>query len=461
MFNDVVHGMGRLLAYFYDLIPIYGVGIILLTILVRLAMIPLAVKQAHIMEKNRGNAEKMRKLLPEVKKIKEKYRDDKARQYEEQKKLYDQHEVNMLGGLSGCLPMLVQMPIFLAMYQVLSGCNKLFGSGRACTLGFHLPDGSALKSAILEGRARFLGMNLNLRPSEVLQDGGLLTALPYYVLIAVMGYTMWYQTRQMMKAQPVVDPQMAQTQKIMQFMPLLLVFASFNFPVGLTVYWSATNIWSIAQQYVLMRKVGPLAPPREAAAPRSPGPLKGLASRLKLGAQSVRGGEAGEKVDTGSREPAADKPSGQPPKKPAAGRPKPAGQAAKNPQSKRAPVKRASQGPRTSQPKSAGAQAAEPAAQNSPAKPTGEKPSGQTAGKPPATKAPAKPAAKSAGAAGGRRPAASRARSVPANKPGQSKTGAKSPATRAGSGTGGRPGTTGGAPGRPKGSGARKKRQGR
>jgi YidC/Oxa1 family membrane protein insertase len=461
VFNDVVHGMGRLLAYFYDLIPIYGVGIILLTILVRLAMIPLAVKQAHIMEKNRGNAEKMRKLLPEVKKIKEKYRDDKARQYEEQKKLYDQHEVNMLGGLSGCLPMLVQMPIFLAMYQVLSGCNKLFGSGRACTLGFHLPDGSALKSAILEGRASFLGMNLNLHPSEALQDGGLISALPYYLLIAVMGYTMWYQTRQMMKAQPVVDPQMAQTQKIMQFMPLILVFASLNFPAGLTVYWSATNIWSIAQQYVLMRKVGPLALPKETAAASSPGPLKSLVSRLKLAAQSVRGGEAPEKVDRGSQEPAADKPSGQTPRKPAASRPKPAGQGARNSQAKPAAVKRASQGPRTSQAKRAGAQAAAPAAQNSPAKPTSEKAAGQGGGKPPATKPPAKPAAKSAGAAGGRRPAASRARSVPANKPGQSKTGAKSPATRAGSGTGSRPAATGGAPGRPKGSGARKKRQGR
>jgi YidC/Oxa1 family membrane protein insertase len=460
VFNDVVHGMGRLLAYFYDLIPIYGVGIILLTILVRLAMIPLAVKQAHIMEKNRGNAEKMRKLLPEVKKIKEKYRDDKARQYEEQKKLYDQHEVNMLGGLSGCLPMLVQMPVFLAMYQVLSGCNKIFGAGRTCTLGFHLPNGSALKAAILEGRASFLGMNLNLRPSEVLQDGGLLPALPYYLLIAVMGYTMWYQTRQMMKAQPVVDPQMAQTQKIMQFMPLLLVFASLNFPAGLTVYWSATNIWSIAQQYVLMRKVGPLARPKEEEA-RAPGPLKGLASRLKLAAQTVRGGETPEKVDRGSQEPAADKPSGQTPRKAPSGRPKPAGQGARNSQAKPAAVKRASQGPRTSQGKPAGSPAAEPAARNSAAKPTAEKPAGQSGGKPPATKPAAKPGAKSAGAAGGRRPAASRARSVPSSKPGQSKTDAKGPASRAGSGTGSRPAATGGAPGRPKGSGARKKRQGR
>lgn len=473
MFNDVVHGMGRLLAYFYELIPNYGIGIIFLTILVRVAMIPLAVKQAHIMEKNRGNAEKMRKLLPEVKKIKEKYRDDKARQYEEQKKLYDHHGVNMLGGLSGCLPMLVQMPIFLAMYQVLSGCNKLFGGGRTCTLGFHLPDGSGLKEAIIDGRASFLGMNLNLHPSEALQDGGLISALPYYLLIAVMGYTMWYQTRQMMKAQPVVDPQMAQTQKIMQFMPLILVFASLNFPAGLTVYWSATNIWSIAQQFVLMRKFGPPAQVQEARVPAPPGLLSGLMGRLK-DAQSTRRGEAAQgSTGKGETKPPAARQAGRAPNKGGA-----------------KPVKPAAQGPKTSAQKPAqkpaGKTPAKPAAQKSSAQaakaprpePESEKPegqsvgesaperpagkaSGQAAGKPAASKTPARPGSKQPSGGGGRRPAANRARTAAAGKPGQPKTGAKSPAGKAESAAGGRPTGTGSAPGRPKGSGARKKRQGR
>jgi YidC/Oxa1 family membrane protein insertase len=459
VFGDVVHGMGRLLATFYDVIPNYGVGIILLTILVRLAMIPLAIKQAHIMEKNRGNAEKMRKLLPEVKKIKEKYRDDKARQYEEQKKLYDQHEVNMLGGLSGCLPMLVQMPIFLAMYSVLSGCNKAFGAGRVCTLGFHLPNGSALKTAILDSRATFLGMNLNLRPSAVLQSSGLVRALPYYLLIAVMGYTMWYQTRQMMKAQPVVDPQMAQTQKIMQFMPALLVFASLNFPAGLTVYWSATNIWSIAQQYVLMRKVGPLSRAKEEPAAASAGRLKGLVGRLKSAAQAALPGKASNAVETGSQEPKAEAPPKQIPKKSQARPAKPAGQAAKNSQAKPAVKKPAARGGGNSRKRSV-EEAASQDAPNAPAKPAAEKAPGQAAKRAPANRPAAKPAAKQPSGTGGRRPAASRARTVPANKPGQPKAGAKSPATRQPS-SGTRPAATGGTAGRPKGSGARKKRQGR
>lgn len=255
MINSLLHGMGQLLAYFYSLIPNYGVSIIMLTVLVRTAMIPLAIKQAHSMQANRGNAEKMRKLQPEVKKLKEKYKDDRQRQYEEQKKLYEEHGVNMLGGLNGCLPMLLQMPIFLAMYAVLSGCPKLF-MARNCSPGFHIPKESPLYTSIIERTSTFLGTNLEFKPAEVFGNSGPVAVLPYVILIAVMGGTMFYQTSMMMKAQPAPDPQMAATQKIMRFMPLMLVFFSWQFPAGLILYWSATNVWTIGQQYLLMKKFG-------------------------------------------------------------------------------------------------------------------------------------------------------------------------------------------------------------
>ncbi|MDQ4148769.1 MAG: membrane protein insertase YidC [Actinomycetota bacterium] len=302
MFNAIVHGMGRLMAYFYEVVPNYGLAIILLTVAVRLAMIPLAVKQAHVMAANRGNQEKIRKLAPEVKKIKEKYKDDRARQYEEQKKLYDQHGINMLGGLSGCLPMLLQAPIFAAMYQVLSGCNKLFGSGRRCVPGFHIPDASELHAAIVSGRATFLTMNLNLHPTEVYRVAGLVEAIPYYLLVALMGYTMWYQMKQMAKAQPV-DPQFAQTQKIMQVMPLVIVIASLNFPVGLTVYWTASNIWTIAQQYFLMKRLG-IEAPAAGTAKKSEAP--GLFKTLLAGPKVAEKRE-GASTDDAPKEPKSGK----------------------------------------------------------------------------------------------------------------------------------------------------------
>ncbi|MBW3591052.1 MAG: YidC/Oxa1 family membrane protein insertase, partial [Actinobacteria bacterium] len=197
MLQPIIQGMGRILAYFYSIIPSYGVAIISLTVIVRVLMIPLAIKQAHSMQANRGNQEKMRKLAPEVKKIKEKYKNDRARQYEEQKKLYDKHDVNMLGGLSGCVPMLLQAPIFMAMYAVLQGCDKLLRG--TCELGNNIPAGSALHSAILEGRDTFLGLNLNFSPAQVWSDQAFVSVLPYALLVGVMGVTMWFQTKQMMK----------------------------------------------------------------------------------------------------------------------------------------------------------------------------------------------------------------------------------------------------------------------
>jgi YidC/Oxa1 family membrane protein insertase len=259
MFQSLVHGMGQLLAYFYSLIPNYGIAIIMLTILVRALMIPLAIKQAHSMRANRGNQEKIRKLAPEVKKIKEKYKDDRQRQYEEQKKLYAEHDVNMLGGLGGCLPLLLQMPIFMAMYMLLQGCDQLIGS-RNCVPGMHIPHDSPLYTAIVERTASFLGANLEFRPAEVYAASGVLGAWPYLVLVVVMGVTTWSQSQLMIKMQPAPDPQFAQTQKIMRWMPLMLVVFSWNFPAGLILYWAATNTWTIGQQYVLLKKFGGPAP---------------------------------------------------------------------------------------------------------------------------------------------------------------------------------------------------------
>lgn len=286
--NSLVSGMGHLLAWFYDFIPNYGLAIILLTITVRVAMIPLAVKQAHMMIGQRANAEKMRKIQPELKKLKEKHREDRTRLYEEQRKLYESHEINALGGLAGCLPTLLQMPIFMAMYQVLRGCKSLLG-GKNCTPEYFIPDSSALHGAIQGAKATFLGMNLNFRPSGVWDRGGIVEAWPYYLLCAVMGLTMWYQTKLMTASQPAVDAQFAQTQKIMQFMPLILVFASFNFPIGLTLYWASTNVWTIGQQYLLMKKYGPNAPGLQKIPENKAGTPKTITQKVILADPSAPG----------------------------------------------------------------------------------------------------------------------------------------------------------------------------
>lgn len=326
MLGPIIDGMGRVLAYFYSVIPNYGLAIILLTIIVRVLMIPLAIKQAHSMQANRGNQEKMRQLAPEVKKIKEKFKNDRARQYEEQKKLYDKHGVNMLGGLSGCFPMLLQAPIFMAMYAVLQGCDRLLGG--TCELGNNIPAGSGLHTAIMQGRDTFLAMNLNLTPAQVWGSDSFLQLVPYALLVGVMGGTMYFQTKQMMRMQPAAaDPTMMQTQKIMQFMPLMIVVFSVNFPAGLTVYWTASNVWTIGQQFVLLKRFG--TPPAEeeekAKSPERERPRRdaksgGTERGAGGGEAGVRKGEARRGAEEGKDVKGAGQKKGRPtPKRPPKG----------------------------------------------------------------------------------------------------------------------------------------------
>jgi YidC/Oxa1 family membrane protein insertase len=313
MFQSLVHGMGQLLAWFYSFVPNYGVAIIMLTMMVRALMIPLAIKQAHSMRANRGNQEKIRKLAPEVKKLKEKYKDDRQRQYEEQKKLYAEHDVNMLGGLGGCLPLVLQMPIFMAMYMLLQGCDKLFGS-RNCVPGMHIPHDSPLYASIVERTATFLGANLEFRPGEVYAQAGVWAAWPYLVLVLVMGLTTWFQSQLMIKMQPAPDPQFAQAQKIMKWMPVMLVIFSWNFPAGLILYWSASNAWTIGQQYVLLKRFGGPAP--EVTKSTEKGWLARVAAAALEGRDDGSGSESEDEPDA----PAKDgKPSSAKPTKPGAG----------------------------------------------------------------------------------------------------------------------------------------------
>lgn len=278
-------GMGQLLAWLFDLVGNYGVAIILLTVIVRVAMLPLAVKQAHMMQKARPQAERMKKIQPELKKIREKYKDDRQKQYEETQRLFKEHEINQFQALSGCLPLLLQMPIFIAMYRVLSACGKSVKRGQVCPPNLtgvkFLPRTSVLRSAIVGSSAAttFLGMRLQISPTQAWQQGGFGPALPYMFVVGLMGLTMWYQQKQSMRLQPPTDPQQAAMMKPMQYMWIIFVWFSLRFPSGLALYWVASNIWTIGQQYVLLKKFGPGADKPAATSPKLsiPSPSVGAA----------------------------------------------------------------------------------------------------------------------------------------------------------------------------------------
>jgi len=196
-FSIVAMPLFWVLKFFYGFLGNYGWAIILLTIIVRIPFIPLMHKSQRAMKK-------MQALQPMMAEIKERYKKDPQRMQKELTELYKKHKVNPVGG---CLPMLLQIPVFIALYNVLSNAIELRG-------------------------APFILWIKDLSEKD-----------PYYILPVVMGVTMVIQQKMTPSS---MDPAQA---KIMMFMPIVFTFLFLTFPSGLVLYWLINNILSIIQQY--------------------------------------------------------------------------------------------------------------------------------------------------------------------------------------------------------------------
>jgi len=191
-----------LLTWIYDLVGNWGLAIIGITIVVKAALFQLNAKAFQSMAK-------MRKFGPEMARLKELYGDDRQKMSQEMMKLYQKEKINPLGG---CLPIVAQMPIFIALYWVLME-------------------------------------SVELRHAEFLYLTDLSMKDPYFILPILMGASMFIQ--QLLNPTPP-DPMQA---KIMRMLPILFTFFFLWFPAGLTLYWVVNNILSIAQQYLINKKI--------------------------------------------------------------------------------------------------------------------------------------------------------------------------------------------------------------
>lgn len=200
--NGTLHAFGFVMDLFGG-VGNWAISIILLTILVKLAFFSLNAKAFRSMAK-------MRKVQPKMMEIRERFSDDRQKQSQEMMALYSKEKINPLGG---CLPILVQMPVFIALYWVLMESVELR----------HAP---------------FIGYIKDLSAMD-----------PYFILPAFMGLTMWIQ--QKLNPAPT-DPMQA---KVMQFLPIIFTFFFLWFPAGLVLYWVVNNILSIAQQWIITRQI--------------------------------------------------------------------------------------------------------------------------------------------------------------------------------------------------------------
>ncbi len=222
-FYFITKPLFHLIDFLYGLIGNFGIAILVTTVIVKAAFFPLANKSYESMAK-------MKKLQPEMEKLRERFKDDKARQQQELMALYQKEKINPL---AGCLPILLQIPVFFALYKVLFVTIDMR----------HAP---------------FYGWIKDLSapdPTSLLNLFGLLPyTAPAYLAIGVwpviMGITMWVQM-QLNPKQP--DPTQ---QMIFNWMPVLFTFLLASFPAGLVIYWAWNNVLSILQQSMIMKRQG-------------------------------------------------------------------------------------------------------------------------------------------------------------------------------------------------------------
>lgn len=235
------------LAGFYAFAKSYGLAIILLTLLVRVILLPLSIKQTRSMRE-------MAVIQPEVKRLQAKYKGDRQKMNEEMMKLYKEHGVNPFGG---CLPLLMQFPVLIALFYVIRSPLNYMSENWALA-------GDLTNKALSVNN--FLGLRLDCYPSQVLNGqvtkaipdvacgSGFVSFLPYALLILVMGFTTYYQQKQMQASRGSQDsPQAQQMQMFTRIMPFMLMFFAFNFPTGVVIYWVTTNAWTIVQQRIILK----------------------------------------------------------------------------------------------------------------------------------------------------------------------------------------------------------------
>jgi YidC/Oxa1 family membrane protein insertase len=364
--QGLLDGLGWLVAQIYELVPNYGVTIILLTVLIRMVLLPLGIKQVRSMQH-------MQIIQPKVKQIQQKFKGNKQRQQEEIMKLYKEYGVNPF---SGCWPVLLQFPILIAMYSVVRfpqhpihvpADTKLYEAVVAQIPQTVTVDGEEVRITSQEqieellpepgpaGGTSFLGMNLLCSATHAGNDDATLgdrvsvavgggeseavnlaypvdcgedvNRIPYYLFAVLMFGTTFYQQRQMQKASPP-GAASSQQQALLKIMPIMFGVFGIFFPAGLVVYWTTSNGWQIVQQYYMLRTrptaeaLAAAADGKRSSAPEKKGFFASMMERAederkKRGGTTGRAGGSTRKPGTGR--PGSNPRRPNPPKKPGSG----------------------------------------------------------------------------------------------------------------------------------------------
>jgi YidC/Oxa1 family membrane protein insertase len=276
----------------------WGLSIVLLVVLIRILLFPLFVKQIKTQRK-------MMLIQPLVKELQQKYRGDRESLNQELMKLYREHNANPLGG---CLPLIVQMPIFLALFKVLNSFKPSHEAGVAIFKSHYGIKADLVQSA---AQAKIFGapISSSFRSShETLASlhasVGVVRGVTLTMIILMSLSTFLTQRQLMARNASQASTPMAQQQKILLYiLPLFFGVFGINFPVGVLLYWLTTNIWSMGQQFLVINRMQPLTP--TAGAP-------GAAAK-PIGGTNGAGDKAERRRDKAAKSATQDKPTSSQP----------------------------------------------------------------------------------------------------------------------------------------------------
>jgi len=228
--DPIKEGLFWVLQALYGVVGDYGVAIIGLTILIRIALLPLTIKQTKSMYE-------LQRIQPKIKALQEKYKNDKEKLQEETLKFYQENKVNPFGG---CLPLLLQMPIFFALFQMLGTTGNKPGLFPQYIAG--------LSDAAAEQASRFWVIlpDITKSASQMFESAGIAQALPYIVFVVLFGLS----TLLPQLMQPGAQAQQKQMAYIMGGM---MLFFGWSVSGGVLLYWVTQGLLGIIQQQVQMR----------------------------------------------------------------------------------------------------------------------------------------------------------------------------------------------------------------
>lgn len=234
--------LGVLLQYFYDVVPNYAAAIAMLTIFVMIVLLPLTIKGTRSMLA-------MQRLGPDIRKLQEKHKNDRQKLNEEMMALYRDNKINPLGG---CLPLLLQLPVFILLYRTIYGLSHM---KNGVPQPKYLDHSSKLYEDIVAGHGKLESFGVDLASTATRHHASFAAAVPFFVMIIVMVALQYWQQHQVASRTlaSADTPQAQQMRMIQKFFPPVFGVVSLKFPAGVILYSIISSLFRISQQSAMYR----------------------------------------------------------------------------------------------------------------------------------------------------------------------------------------------------------------